>query len=152
MTPVKPLIPLLQSADFNSTNKCNFTMKTVPWAMAWVPSLNIRLVNKIEGNDYAKATLSYPMSFSSCKYICVCGWTLKRTTDAIRHSLQEVSILCCNSRYQICENSMFRSKFCEKNDMGRIFTSDCSHVICRIVFSIRETVIEGSFLVILKRF
>jgi len=51
LTPVKPLIPLLQSADPDSTNKCNFTMKTVPWAMAWVPSLNIRLVNKIQGND-----------------------------------------------------------------------------------------------------
>jgi len=48
LTPVKPLIPLLQSADPDSTNKCNFTMKTVPWAMAWVPSLNIRLVNKIQ--------------------------------------------------------------------------------------------------------
>lgn len=53
LTPVKPLIPLLQSADSSSTNKCNFTMKTVPWAMAWVPSLNIRLVNKVQGNESA---------------------------------------------------------------------------------------------------
>jgi len=53
LTPVKPLIPLLQSADSSSTNKCNFTMKTVPWAMAWVPSLNIRLVNKVQvSNKY----------------------------------------------------------------------------------------------------
>ena len=49
LTPVKPLIPLLQSADSGSTNTCNFTMKTVPWAMAWVPTLNIRLVGKIQG-------------------------------------------------------------------------------------------------------
>ncbi|XP_078376545.1 uncharacterized protein LOC144659900 [Oculina patagonica] len=48
LTPVKPLIPLLQSADSSSNNKCNFTIKTVPWAMAWVPSLNIRLVNKVQ--------------------------------------------------------------------------------------------------------
>lgn len=48
LTPVKPLIPLLQSADSGSTNTCNFTMKTVPWAMAWVPTLNIRLVGKIQ--------------------------------------------------------------------------------------------------------
>lgn len=48
LTPVKPLIPLLQSADSSSRNQCNFTMKTVPWAMAWVPTLNVRLVSKIE--------------------------------------------------------------------------------------------------------
>nr|XP_005999526.1 PREDICTED: uncharacterized protein LOC102348151 [Latimeria chalumnae] len=36
LTDVSPLIPLL-----NST-KCTFRMKTVPWAMAWMPSLNLR--------------------------------------------------------------------------------------------------------------
>lgn len=51
LTPVKPLIPLLQSADSSSANTCNFTMKTVPWAMAWVPTLNIRLVGKIQVLD-----------------------------------------------------------------------------------------------------
>lgn len=53
LTPVKPLIPLLQSADSSSRNKCNFTMKTAPWAMAWIPTLNIRLVTKIQAlNQY----------------------------------------------------------------------------------------------------
>ncbi|XP_047217316.1 uncharacterized protein si:dkey-256h2.1 isoform X2 [Girardinichthys multiradiatus] len=36
LTDVSPLIPLLDS------NKCTFTMKTVPWAMPWVVSLNLR--------------------------------------------------------------------------------------------------------------
>lgn len=36
LTDVSPLIPLLDS------NKCNFTMKTVPWAKPWVVSLNLR--------------------------------------------------------------------------------------------------------------
>ena len=49
LTPVKPLIPLLKSLDSSSTNQCNFTMKTVPWAMKWVTTLNIRLVGKVQG-------------------------------------------------------------------------------------------------------
>ncbi|XP_008297579.1 uncharacterized protein LOC103370331 [Stegastes partitus] len=36
LTDVSPLIPLLDR------NKCTFTMKTVPWAMPWVVSLNLR--------------------------------------------------------------------------------------------------------------
>ncbi|KAM7427339.1 hypothetical protein ABFA07_021507 [Porites harrisoni] len=48
LTPVKPLIPLLQTTDPSSKNKCVFTLKTAPWAMAWVPSLNIRLVGKVQ--------------------------------------------------------------------------------------------------------
>ena len=58
LTPVKPLIPLLQSADSSSRNQCNFTMKTVPWAMAWVPTLNVRLVSKIEGESTTTLTIN----------------------------------------------------------------------------------------------
>ncbi|KAJ8036127.1 hypothetical protein HOLleu_20006 [Holothuria leucospilota] len=36
LTDVTPLLPLLTSS------KCTFNMKTVPWAMAWKPSLNLR--------------------------------------------------------------------------------------------------------------
>lgn len=54
LTPVKPLIPLLQSAGSSSRNQCNFTMKTVPWAMVWVPSLNIRLVGKVQVLNHYK--------------------------------------------------------------------------------------------------
>ncbi|XP_030605990.1 uncharacterized protein LOC115794558 [Archocentrus centrarchus] len=36
LTDVSPLIPLLDG------NKCTFTMKTVPWAMPWIVSLNLR--------------------------------------------------------------------------------------------------------------
>lgn len=36
LTDVSPLIPLLDA------NKCTFTMKTVPWAMPWIVSLNLR--------------------------------------------------------------------------------------------------------------
>ncbi|XP_044215965.1 uncharacterized protein si:dkey-256h2.1 [Thunnus albacares] len=36
LTDVSPLIPLLDS------NKCTFTMKTVPWAKPWIVSLNLR--------------------------------------------------------------------------------------------------------------
>ncbi|XP_051872729.1 uncharacterized protein si:dkey-256h2.1 [Pristis pectinata] len=36
LTDVSPLLPLLNAA------KCTFTMKTVPWAMPWKPSLNLR--------------------------------------------------------------------------------------------------------------
>ncbi|KAM6910480.1 uncharacterized protein FYW49_012420 [Xenentodon cancila] len=36
LTDVSPLMPLLD------TNRCTFTMKTVPWAMPWIVSLNLR--------------------------------------------------------------------------------------------------------------
>ncbi|KAG7474349.1 Peptide-N4-N-acetyl-beta-D-glucosaminylasparagine amidase F [Solea senegalensis] len=36
LTDVSPLLPLLDS------NKCTFTMKTPPWAMPWMVSLNLR--------------------------------------------------------------------------------------------------------------
>ncbi|KAG9345206.1 hypothetical protein JZ751_009751 [Albula glossodonta] len=36
LTDVSPLLPLL------TTGKCTFTMKTVPWAMPWMASLNLR--------------------------------------------------------------------------------------------------------------
>lgn len=36
LTDVSPLLPLLDG------NKCTLTMKTVPWAMPWVVSLNLR--------------------------------------------------------------------------------------------------------------
>ncbi|XP_072109517.1 uncharacterized protein [Mobula birostris] len=36
LTDVSPLLPLFNGA------KCTFTMKTVPWAMPWKPSLNLR--------------------------------------------------------------------------------------------------------------
>ncbi|XP_070767867.1 uncharacterized protein [Enoplosus armatus] len=36
LTDVSPLLPLLDS------NKCTLTMKTVPWAMMWIVSLNLR--------------------------------------------------------------------------------------------------------------
>ncbi|XP_069769783.1 uncharacterized protein [Narcine bancroftii] len=36
LTDVSPLLPLLNAA------KCTFTMKTVPWAMPWRPTLNLR--------------------------------------------------------------------------------------------------------------
>ncbi|XP_032898127.1 uncharacterized protein LOC116986660 [Amblyraja radiata] len=36
LTDVSPLLPMLNA------RKCTFTMKTVPWAMPWKPSLNLR--------------------------------------------------------------------------------------------------------------
>uniref|UniRef100_A0A667XXJ3 Si:dkey-256h2.1 n=1 Tax=Myripristis murdjan TaxID=586833 RepID=A0A667XXJ3_9TELE len=36
LTDVSPLLPLLNSG------RCTFTMKTVPWAMPWIVSLNVR--------------------------------------------------------------------------------------------------------------
>lgn len=36
LTDVSPLLPLLDSSN------CTFTMKTVPWAMPWIVSLNLR--------------------------------------------------------------------------------------------------------------
>ncbi|XP_018541098.1 uncharacterized protein si:dkey-256h2.1 [Lates calcarifer] len=49
VTDVSPLIPLLDS------NKCTFTMKTVPWAMPWIASLNLRFsVSNQTGNSVEK--------------------------------------------------------------------------------------------------
>ncbi|XP_056237625.1 uncharacterized protein si:dkey-256h2.1 [Seriola aureovittata] len=42
LTDVSPLFPLLDS------NRCTFTMKTVPWAMPWIVSLNLRFSNQTE--------------------------------------------------------------------------------------------------------
>jgi len=41
LTPIKPLIPMITSKN------CTFAMKTVPWAMAWKPSLRIQLSSRI---------------------------------------------------------------------------------------------------------
>ncbi|XP_071326608.1 uncharacterized protein [Trachinotus anak] len=49
LTDVSPLIPLLDR------NKCTFTMKTVPWAMPWIVSLNLRFsVSNQTGNHEEK--------------------------------------------------------------------------------------------------
>uniref|UniRef100_A0A8C2WH22 Si:dkey-256h2.1 n=1 Tax=Cyclopterus lumpus TaxID=8103 RepID=A0A8C2WH22_CYCLU len=49
LTDVTPLIPLLDS------NRCTLTMKTVPWAMPWVVSLNLRFsVNNRTDYDVKK--------------------------------------------------------------------------------------------------
>lgn len=40
LTNVSELMPLIHSP----TKTCEFTMKTAPWAMPWVPSLNLRLL------------------------------------------------------------------------------------------------------------
>ncbi|XP_022088506.1 uncharacterized protein LOC110978103 [Acanthaster planci] len=43
LTDVSPLFPLFTS------DTCNFTMKTVPWAKAWEPSLNLRFSKDSSG-------------------------------------------------------------------------------------------------------
>ncbi|XP_062255672.1 uncharacterized protein si:dkey-256h2.1 [Platichthys flesus] len=49
LTDVSPLIPLLDS------HTCTFTMKTVPWAMPWIVSLNLRFsVSNNTGNHTEK--------------------------------------------------------------------------------------------------
>ncbi|XP_044064160.1 uncharacterized protein si:dkey-256h2.1 [Siniperca chuatsi] len=49
LTDVSPLLPLLDS------NKCTLTMKTVPWAMLWIVSLNLRFsVSNQTGNGEEK--------------------------------------------------------------------------------------------------
>lgn len=49
LTDVSPLIPLLDSSQ------CTFTMKTVPWAMPWIASLNLRFsVNNQTGDHVEK--------------------------------------------------------------------------------------------------
>uniref|UniRef100_UPI003AAB2C9B uncharacterized protein isoform X1 n=1 Tax=Centroberyx gerrardi TaxID=166262 RepID=UPI003AAB2C9B len=48
LTDVSPLLPLLNSGI------CTFTMKTVPWAMPWVVSLNLRFTANQTGNRAEK--------------------------------------------------------------------------------------------------
>ncbi|XP_053743666.1 uncharacterized protein si:dkey-256h2.1 [Synchiropus splendidus] len=43
-TDVSPLLPVLDGAT------CTFTMKTVPWAMPWIVSLNLRFKNRSSGS------------------------------------------------------------------------------------------------------
>ncbi|XP_037532446.1 uncharacterized protein si:dkey-256h2.1 [Nematolebias whitei] len=45
LTDVSPLTPLLDG------NKCTFTMKTVPWAMPWLVSLNLRFSSNNQTDD-----------------------------------------------------------------------------------------------------
>jgi len=45
LTNIRPLVPMLESSDH-----CTFTMKTVPWAMAWKPSLKLRLADPEKGS------------------------------------------------------------------------------------------------------
>eukprot|EP00794_Sanderia_malayensis_P003073 gene3073-3537_t len=53
LTAVKPLIPL-----FTSTS-CTFTMKTVPWAMAWKPSLRIQLSGRVSQVEFENTLNPY---------------------------------------------------------------------------------------------
>lgn len=46
ITDISPLLPMIQN---NQSDTCTFTMKTAPWAMPWIPSLNLRLY-KTSGN------------------------------------------------------------------------------------------------------
>ena len=58
LTDVTPLFPSLKS------NKCTFTMKTVAWAKAWKPSLNLRLsVNPATGMEAKLDLLSHKTVF-----------------------------------------------------------------------------------------
>ncbi|KAM9782543.1 uncharacterized protein ACB057_014807 [Neosynchiropus ocellatus] len=43
-TDVSPLLPVLDDTS------CTFTMKTVPWAMPWIVSLNLRFKNRTSGS------------------------------------------------------------------------------------------------------
>ncbi|MEQ2303672.1 hypothetical protein AMECASPLE_019389 [Ameca splendens] len=68
LTDVSPLIPLLDS------NKCTFTMKTVPWAMPWVVSLNLRFsvsnqTGKHCGQFNAQPKLRKPLTLQGELYI-----------------------------------------------------------------------------------
>ncbi|XP_061104801.1 uncharacterized protein si:dkey-256h2.1 [Conger conger] len=47
LTDVSPLLPLLNNG------KCAFTMKTVPWAMPWVTSLNLRFSSSNHSGQYS---------------------------------------------------------------------------------------------------
>ncbi|XP_071388895.1 uncharacterized protein [Centroberyx affinis] len=59
LTDVSPLLPLLNSG------KCTFTMKTVPWAMPWVVSLNLRFTANQTGNGAVKLRPFMVMSLYS---------------------------------------------------------------------------------------
>ncbi|XP_061174811.1 uncharacterized protein LOC133183952 [Saccostrea echinata] len=43
LTDISPLLPVIQN---NQSAICKFTMKTAPWAMPWIPSLNLRLYKR----------------------------------------------------------------------------------------------------------
>ncbi|CAH1773878.1 unnamed protein product [Owenia fusiformis] len=45
LTDISPLLPLIAG------NTCVFTLKTAPWAMTWVPSLNLRFTGKTAKGD-----------------------------------------------------------------------------------------------------
>lgn len=45
LTDISPLLPLLTSPQASDPPVCQFTMKTVPWALPWKPSLNLRFSN-----------------------------------------------------------------------------------------------------------
>ncbi|KAJ8354490.1 hypothetical protein SKAU_G00220570 [Synaphobranchus kaupii] len=47
LTDVSPLLPLLNN------EKCTFIMKTVPWAMPWVTSLNLRFSSSNHSGQYS---------------------------------------------------------------------------------------------------
>ncbi|XP_056158024.1 uncharacterized protein LOC130133585 [Lampris incognitus] len=57
LTDVSPLIPLLNN------NKCTFTMKTVPWAMPWMVSLNLRFSSSNQTGDPVEKL--YPFQVTS---------------------------------------------------------------------------------------
>ncbi|RXN10609.1 septin-7 isoform X1 [Labeo rohita] len=57
LTDVTPLIPLLND------KKCVFTMKTVPWAMPWMTSLNLRFSHSNKTGNYSDGL--YPFKVMS---------------------------------------------------------------------------------------
>ncbi|KAJ8290645.1 hypothetical protein GJAV_G00015780 [Gymnothorax javanicus] len=57
LTDVSPLLPLLNN------ERCTFTMKTVPWAMPWVTSLNLRFSSSNHSGQYSDRL--YPFKLMS---------------------------------------------------------------------------------------
>lgn len=57
LTDVSPLIPLLNN------NKCSFSMKTAPWAMPWMTSLNLRFSHSNQTGNYSERL--YPFKVTS---------------------------------------------------------------------------------------
>ncbi|KAG5856646.1 uncharacterized protein si:dkey-256h2.1 [Anguilla anguilla] len=57
LTDVSPLLPLLNNG------KCAFTMKTVPWAMPWVTSLNLRFSSSNHSGQHSDRL--YPFTLMS---------------------------------------------------------------------------------------
>ncbi|XP_067860286.1 uncharacterized protein si:dkey-256h2.1 [Heptranchias perlo] len=54
LTDVSPLLPLLNAG------KCTFNLKTVPWAMPWKPSLNIRFSKSSQLSSGYSSSPPYP--------------------------------------------------------------------------------------------